>query len=589
MNADLPHPSTSVGADPAQIPPAAQGGDMPAGLLPSGRVERLLEARLKRMESYLGFRPLTEADAEAILSGTALAPPAAVAPVAVDGGLEMEIGEYWLARVGVLALSVGLAFLVAYPFAGLPALASCLIGYAAASAFFAMSHRWRQALPDTSHILFGGALFLLYFATLRLHFFSVHPVLSSRGAGLAMMILVLGVEFVLTARRSSELMTVLVLGLGMVTGLIADHTAFQLSLLVVLAAATYVLVRLRGWPWFSIVATGLPFLLHLDWLLGHPLLGRGLHGVTALQGNLLALAAYAAPLAALGFRPGAAGDHVALRIGRALVISGGTMLIILINVQLFPAAVPAWAEALASLGFLLAAYVYWKHHQSIYATSIYSCAGYLMLSVAIFRYFPAPDFFAWLAWQSLLVAVTAVWFRSKIIIVSNLFIYGGIYLAYLVQGPAAGPVNLSFAVVALLTARVLNWQKDRLNLHTEAMRNTYLGAASIIIPYGLYHTVPPGWVSTSWLAAAGLYFVASALLQSGKYRWMGIGTILATILYVFIVDLARLDPAYRIMSFLVLGVVLLGISVAYARQRRRKRDPGAEAGGPEILPKPGAG
>ena len=147
----------------------------------------------------------------------------------------MEIGEYWLARVGVLALSVKLAFLVAYPFAGLPALASCFIGCAAAAVFFAMSHRWRSALPDTSHILFGGALFLLYFATLRLHFFSEHPVVAGPAVGLALMVLVLvlGAEFLLVVRRSSELMTCLVLCLGLVTGLISDSSAFELGRLVV--------------------------------------------------------------------------------------------------------------------------------------------------------------------------------------------------------------------------------------------------------------------------------------------------------------------------------------------------------------------
>ncbi|MBI2497352.1 MAG: hypothetical protein HYV75_05335, partial [Opitutae bacterium] len=355
MNADTPHPSDPAQVDPADPAVVGRGGAAPAGQPASGRSERLLEARLKRMENYLGFRPLTETEAEGILNG--LPPPAgAVKAVAADEGLEMEIGEYWLARVGVLALSVGLAFLVAYPFAGLPALASCLIGYAAAASFFAMSHRWRQGLPDTSHILFGGALFLLYFATLRLHFFSAHPVLPNRGAGLAMMVLVLAVEFVLTARRPSELMTVLVLGLSLVTGLISDHAVFQLGLLVVLAAATYGLVRLRGWPWFSLVATGLPYFMHLDWLLGHPLLGRGFHGVGAAQGNLLALAAYTVPLAAIGFRPKAEEDHVVLRIGRALVISGATMLVALVNVRLFSATQPPWTETVAASGFLVLAY-----------------------------------------------------------------------------------------------------------------------------------------------------------------------------------------------------------------------------------------
>ncbi len=531
----------------------------------------MLEARLRRMENYLGFRALNETDAEMILRGES-APPPIAADGAADAGLEMEIGEFWLARVGVLALSVGLAFLVAYPFGGLPTLLSSLIGYAGAVTFFALSRRWRSSLPDTSHILFGGALFLLYFATLRLHFFTDNPVLAGRGTGLGLLVLVLGGEFLLVARRPSQLMAILVLALGMVTGLIADEPVSQFSLLFALAVTAYYFVRRHGWPWFGLVATGLPFLMHLDWLLGHPLLGRGLHGVTQPAGNLWFLVAYVAPLAAIGFRPGAGEDFVVWRIGRALVISGATLLIALINVRLFSATLPPLTEAAVAAGLLVMAFTYWRHHQSVYATSIYACAGYLMLSVAIFRFFSAPDFYAWLAWQGLLVAVTAVWFRSKIIIVANLFIFGGIYLAYLGQGPAAGPVNLSFAVVALLTARVLNWQKDRLSLRTEFMRTVYLVAASVIIPYGLYHTVPGGWVSTSWLAAAGLYFVASALLQNSKYRWMGIGTILATILYVFVVDLARLSPAYRIMSFLVLGVVLLGISVAYARQRRRHRE-----------------
>ncbi len=529
--------------------------------------QRLLEARLVRLERHLGFRPLTDADAAIILGGEARAAPSA--PTG-ESELEMEIGEYWLARVGVIALSVGLAFLVAYPFQGLPAFVSCLIGYAAAAGFFAAAHRWRRALSETAQILFGGALFLLYFATLRLHSFSLHPVVADRPISLAVLVAVLGGEFFLTARRRSEVLTGLVFGLGFTTALLAESSGAEFGLMVGLAVTAYGLVRWRNWPGLGLVVTGLAYFVHLDWLLNHPLLGHALHGVEAAQGNLMALAAYSAPLVALGCRPGAERDHLALRIGRALLIGGGAMLIALINVQLFYAAAPPWVETGVAAGLLLAAVVHWRHHQSVYATSLYACAGYLMLSAAIFRYFPAPDFYAWLAWQSLLVAVTAVWFRSKIVIVANVFIFGGIYFAHLLTGTGTGPVNLSFAVVALLTARVLNWQKDRLDLRTEFMRNLYLIAASVVIPYGLFHTVPGAWVSVSWLGAAGVYFIASAVLRSQKYRLMGIGTILATIVYVFVVDLARLEPAYRIMSFLVLGAVLLGISIAYARRRRQR-------------------
>jgi uncharacterized membrane protein len=121
-----------------------------------------------------------------------------------------------------------------------------------------------------------------------------------------------------------------------------------------------------------------------------------------------------------------------------------------------------------------------------------------------------------------------------------------------------------------LTARLLNWQNERLELRTALMRNFYLGAATVAVPYGLYHTVPPGWVSTSWLLAAGVYFGVSIWLKNAKYRWMAMGTVFATVVYVFVFDLSRLAPAYRIVSFLVLGVVLLVISLFYGRRRRQE-------------------
>ncbi|MGA2694056.1 MAG: DUF2339 domain-containing protein [Opitutaceae bacterium] len=572
MNAEEPPPSSSVRSEHPGVTPVGADGKAAAERAPAERAERILEARLQRMETYLGFRPLTEADAELILGGAVpSAGPPPEAP-AEEGGIEMQIGEFWLARVGVLALSVGLAFLVAFPFAGLPALVSCLIGYAAAAAFFAASGRWAKAFPDASQILYGGALFLVYFATLRLHFFSSSPVVPGTVAGLLLVVLVVAIELYFAARRRSELMTGLVFGIAVATVVIADTPWFQLGFLAVLAAVTYALVRLRGWPALGLVAAALILLLHLDFLLNNPFLGHPFGGIAAPHGNLLALALYFVPLVAIGCRPGAPDDHVALRIGRALLVSAGSMLVALINIQLFYITAPPWVETAVAGALLLAAVAYWRHHESVYATSIYACAGNMMLSLAVYRFFPAPDFYAWLAWQSLLVAAMAVWFRSKIVIVSNLFIFAGIYLAYLLVGEGTGPVNLSFAVVALLTARILNWQKDRLAIRTEVMRNIYLGAATIVIPYGLFHTVPKAWVSASWLAAAVLYFGASAVLKSRKYRVMGISTILATIIYVFVVDLARLEPAYRIISFLVLGVVLIGVSVAYARQRRRNRE-----------------
>ena len=195
--------------------------------------------------------------------------------------------------------------------------------------------------------------------------------------------------------------------------------------------------------------------------------------------------------------------------------------------------------------------------------------GYLALSVAIVIQFPVPNFFIWLCWQSLLVVSTAVWFRSKFIVLANFIIYLIVLIAYLAVEGKIDAVSISYGIVALLSARVLNWKKDRLELRTEYMRNSYLIIALLIIPYALYNFIPGGLVAISWVALAFLYYILSLLLKNKKYRWMAILTLLLTVVYVFILGITSEDFTYKIISFLVLGVVLVAVSLIYARVRTK--------------------
>lgn len=562
-----PEPAPNApAATPSPAPTAAPSqGDDSAGADP-----RLLEARLLRLENYLGFKPLTSGEAAFILSAGSPAPAAASPAPAAAGeeGLEMEIGEYWLARIGIVALMIGLGFLVAYPFA-LPAWVPSLIGFSACGLLVVVSRRWQATLPEMARMLHWGALFLGYFATLRLHFFAPAPLLSSQALALGLLVVVLAWEYAVAIRRGSQGTVALVTVLGFVTALVGDSLPFALGLVAVMAAVSVWLVRRHGWQGHYALTLCLAFLLHLLYLLGNPLVGHPVHGVKVAPFNLPFLALYAGIFAAAGFLPGAKEQSLVWRVGRPLVIAGGVLVIGGLNILMFHQEGFPWVELAMSAGFLGLAMAGWWHRASRYATSFYACAGYVTLSVFLVRQFPGPAAYGWLACAGLLVAATAVWFRSKIIVVANVFIFAGMYAVYLLFAPASGPVNLSFAVVALITARLLNWQNERLELRTDLMRNFYLGAATVAVPYGLYHTVPPGWVSTSWLGAAGVYFGVSIWLRNRKYRWMAMGTVFATVVYVFLFDLARLSPAYRIVSFLVLGVGLLVISLFYGRRRRQ--------------------
>jgi uncharacterized membrane protein len=86
--------------------------------------------------------------------------------------------------------------------------------------------------------------------------------------------------------------------------------------------------------------------------------------------------------------------------------------------------------------------------------------------------------------------------------------------------------------------------------------------------------------SALWMAYGAMLMVIGFWRGSAFVRWQALLLIAATILKVFIYDTSQLDRIYRILSFVVLGVLLLAISFAYQRdwlKLSRKSGPGDPA------------
>jgi len=73
-------------------------------------------------------------------------------------------------------------------------------------------------------------------------------------------------------------------------------------------------------------------------------------------------------------------------------------------------------------------------------------------------------------------------------------------------------------------------------------------------------------LSTLWLLYALGLMVAGMQRKSASVRWQALALLAVVIAKVFLFDLSSLDRFYRIMSFLLLGVVLLLISFFYQRR-----------------------
>jgi len=71
--------------------------------------------------------------------------------------------------------------------------------------------------------------------------------------------------------------------------------------------------------------------------------------------------------------------------------------------------------------------------------------------------------------------------------------------------------------------------------------------------------------SALWMAYGALLMVIGFVRRSAFVRWQALILIAATIAKVFVYDVSQLDRVHRIVSFIILGVLLLAISFVYQR------------------------
>ncbi|NJD21521.1 MAG: DUF2339 domain-containing protein [Melioribacter sp.] len=521
-----------------------------------------LESRISRIEEKLNLENLPSEDNFELPSLM----PQNISERA--DSLETQIGQFWFAKVGIVILALGIIFLMTFPYQNLPSFFPSLVGYILVGFLFWLSNYWKGSLQFISQYIFGGALLLLFFSTLRLHFFSNSPTVENHTIELLMLFAVSVLHISFSFKRKSIYLMAFGIMLISITALISDSYWLIFFILVLISVWSAYLKRILDWNSFYTYAILLVYITHFVWFLGNPVAGNKIALQSSPLINIYFLLLYCM-IYAFGNLSGKRGEKEPINSILNTLLNSFLcfFLLLIIALSKFSSTI-ALSELIASSVFLLLSIMFYEKQKSKYSTFLYAILGYTALSVAIVNNFSKPEYFVWLNWQSLVVVATALWFRSKIIIVANFIMYLIIFFSYLVLEEKIGAIALGFGVVALISARILNWQKHRLDLTTDAMRLSYLGSAFFIFPYALYHIVPKDYVGLSWTIIAICYYVMSIILKNKKYRWLALLTFLLTVVYIVFVGTTNLDPSYRIISFMFLGIVLLAISILYAKRKK---------------------
>ncbi len=531
-----------------------------------GRIEEQLDAAVQGMGIIRSERNRPEQDDYAEFEDRV-----------VDKSLiESNIFEFGMTWFGSLVLLFGIAFLSNFARNYMNGSLASLVGYLAVAGVFFLAWYLRNSYSHLSFMLNLSAHLLVYYITLNLYFFTKYPVIPLKGAVVALLLFAIIVQCYFAIRRNSELMAVVALVLSLATALFSDNTVITLPLIILTSACSVFFLVRYGW-WRLMVATMIMvYLSQSVWLLNNPVMGHPFEAPSMDSWNLVSLFACGLVYSIIPLikQKGKFSDTV---YSTSILLNGisFTIALSLVVLSCYPNSY-VWIFTIISMLCLFYSIVLKYRVKRIFDPAFYAIYSFMAMSVAVYGYSKLPDAYWLLALQSLLVVSWALWFRSKIIVVMNTILFSGILGIYLAFYPSVDKVNIAFVITAFISARIINWKKERLTLQTEMIRNTYLIALFFIMLFALYHLVPPQYVALSWTAAAVFYFIMSLILKLIKYRWMAIATVLVTGFYLFFVDLSHLETGYRVLAFLFLAVISLGASMYFTKKVRKKLHPGNE-------------
>lgn len=531
-----------------------------------GRIEVQLDIEVQKMESAqpARFQPEQFDD------------PANQELVVDKGLIESNIFEYGLAWFGSLVLLFGIAFLTNFARNYLNGPLASLVGYIAVGGVFFLAWYLRKSFTHLSFMLNLSAHLLVYYITLRLFFFVDQPVIPVKGVVLFLLFAIICIQCYVAMRKNSELLAGITLILSLATAIFADTTWITLPLIMLSAGFTLFLFIRFNWWRVLVASLILVYIAQTIWLLNNPVMGNPMGAFGTHPFNLLSLLIYGTIFSIV---PMIRQDNkVPDGIFPATILLNGMSFsaVILFVVASFYADNYVWIFSMIS-GLCLFYSIFLKYRTTrIFDPSFYAIYSFMALSVAVYGYSKLPDALWLLALQSLLVVSWALWFRSKIIVVMNTLLFIVIIMFYMAFYPPVDKVNFAFVITAFISARIINWKKERLTLKTDVIRNTYLITLFFTMLFALYHVVPKQYVTLSWTCAAVLYFVMSLILKNIKYRWMAIATVMFTGFYLFFVDFSNLETGYRVLAFLFLAVISIGASLYFTKKVRKKMHSGGE-------------
>ncbi len=173
---------------------------------------------------------------------------------------EMALGTYWLPRLGALAMSAAIVFLLTLAFQKWGAPVRVAMGYGVAGALLGIGWRLDRSYPKYARVLFGAGFALTYFVTFAAHFVEFAQVFETPYLSLAGQAAIVIIWAAMAQRRRSPVIA----GIAVLTGhfaiALATHSIaapgpYSVAGIVFLSAGGAFFLARNGW--YAVAGLGL--------------------------------------------------------------------------------------------------------------------------------------------------------------------------------------------------------------------------------------------------------------------------------------------------------------------------------------------
>lgn len=210
-----------------------------------------LTARLSDLEKRIGQQSLTPdipPEQPTPVELTPVVSPVEPQPLAKKQSLEAKIGLYWLNRLGIGLLVLGVVFLILYSFQYFGAFAKISTGYIVGALMLAGGN-WLAGKGNkwVGSNLMGGGWALTYFTTYAMYYFDSVRIIHNPIVDLTLLALVSAAIVGHSLKRQSENLGLLAIVLGFITVATSTADAFTALSLTFLLGAMSWLVAKTGW------------------------------------------------------------------------------------------------------------------------------------------------------------------------------------------------------------------------------------------------------------------------------------------------------------------------------------------------------